>query len=239
MALSECPGCSGRMIGGVCRMCGHIDPNSANALPDGPAAQNNASLAQSDEVESLHTSHFQQTALTGIAMDRQRYRRFATNCGILLVVSYVVYNGLTWAAQWRQCSVDCQDKALRMARESRSLVDWFSNGYGYHFSAYDNNESFVRGSISQRIFGREIIGWKCRKVSDETYLVSCTYREEGRERGYYFEVNLNMGTVVDIFSDTALEKQYKDYGIHPDWKMVLTPDPEHSGVSAIDLRVAN
>jgi hypothetical protein len=76
-------------------------------------------------------------------------------------------------------------------------------------------------------------------VDDETYLVSCTYEERRQECGYYFQVNLNVGVVTDIFADTPLTKRYEGCGIHPDWKMVLTPSPESRNIQYMEVRVAD
>jgi hypothetical protein len=175
-------------------------------------------------------------------MNWQRIKRHALNGGILIIVGYSICIGLAWAADWREASITQSQKALRMAKDSRSLETWLRKEHGYQWSAYDNNESIVRvsiGSIRQHIITK-IVGWKSKKVSDETYLVSCTYYDQqGHERGYYFEVNLNVGSVTDIFSDTPMEKQFEEYGIHPDWKIVETPDSEYPNLRRLDLCVAD
>lgn len=173
-------------------------------------------------------------------MNSPQLRQFATIFGLLIVFGYFVYTSLSYAAHLQQDSAARELRAMQMAKSSRSLETWLSKDHGYTWSANDDNESVIRRAFwRQRELFAEIVGWKSQNVRGDTYLISCKYERDGQERGYYFEVNLNVETVIEIFADTALATKYEEFDVHPEWKIVETRDPEFPGASRLDLRVAD
>lgn len=54
----------------------------------------------------------------------------------------------------------------------------------------------------------QIIGWQAKKIDDKTYLVSYTASDGLGTKGFYFDININTGTVKHIADDPELQKKY-------------------------------
>ncbi|MBI4679783.1 MAG: DnaJ domain-containing protein [Nitrospirae bacterium] len=54
----------------------------------------------------------------------------------------------------------------------------------------------------------QIIGWKAKKMDDQTYLVSYTASDGLNTKGFYFDINTKTGTVRHIADHPELQKKY-------------------------------
>lgn len=54
----------------------------------------------------------------------------------------------------------------------------------------------------------QIIGWKAKKMDDQTYLISYTALDGLNTKGFYFDINTKTGTVRHIADHPELQKKY-------------------------------
>jgi hypothetical protein len=88
-------------------------------------------------------------------------------------------------------------KAINMVKFSRAIVNYTSAG-----ESIRNYLKTIKGYL-------KILGWKAKKVNDQTYLVSYTYEVDSGVKGYYFDVNMNANVVRRILlEDHELERIY-------------------------------
>ncbi len=86
-------------------------------------------------------------------------------------------------------------KAINMVKFSRAIVN------------YTSTEKSIRNYLKTINGYLKILGWKAKKVNDQTYLVSYTYEVDSGVKGYYFDVNMN-ANVVRRIEDHELERIY-------------------------------
>ena len=54
----------------------------------------------------------------------------------------------------------------------------------------------------------QVIGWQAKKMADQVYVVSYTASDGLNTRGFYFEVNLESGTVRNVANSPELQQKY-------------------------------
>jgi hypothetical protein len=89
-----------------------------------------------------------------------------------------------------------ENKAINMVKFSRAIVNYTNTG-----ESIRNYLKTIKGNL-------KILGWKAKKVNDQTYLVSYTYEVDSGVKGYYFDVNMNANIVRRILEDHELERIY-------------------------------
>ena len=82
-----------------------------------------------------------------------------------------------------------------------------------------SNEFFIQSWLKQRKGSLWIVGWQARKIDDQTYLVSYSFKgsddpiddvaEKHLKGGWLFEVNLDAEIVRNVSGDPFLEQLYK------------------------------
>jgi hypothetical protein len=88
-------------------------------------------------------------------------------------------------------------KAINMVKNSKAIVN-----YTYTDETIRDYLMTIKGYL-------KILGWKAKKVNDQTYLVSYTYEVDSGVKGYYFDVNMNANVVRRILlEDHELERIY-------------------------------
>ena len=89
-----------------------------------------------------------------------------------------------------------EEEAIVLAKLSRVLDE------------YSSAESVITDWLRKKKGNLRVIGWKARKITDQTYLVSYTFEQESGVRGYFFEVNLVAEIVRFVSEDPELSKKY-------------------------------
>ncbi len=84
--------------------------------------------------------------------------------------------------------------------------------------AKNSHEKEIRDFLSRQKGSLKVIGWKGKRIENNTYFVSFTYDMGAGEVGYFYEVILHGKIVRRIIGDTELEKKY---GIRD-----VTPEPK-------------
>ncbi len=91
---------------------------------------------------------------------------------------------------------EAEDKAIELVKKS------------YAIDRFSNVETLMRkwtDEISDKFL---IIGWKAKKMDDQTYLVSYTASDGLNTKGFYFDINTKTGTVRHIADHPELQKKY-------------------------------
>ncbi len=93
-------------------------------------------------------------------------------------------------------SKEAEEKAIELVKNSHA-IDRFSNV-----------DTLMR-KWTDEISGKfQIVGWKAKKMEDQTYLVSYTASDGLNTRGFYFDINTKSGTVRHIADHPELQKKY-------------------------------
>jgi hypothetical protein len=71
-----------------------------------------------------------------------------------------------------------------------------------------STESIVRIWTQENSDKLQIIGWKARKMDDEKYLVSFTAMDGAAPKGFYFDLDISTGEVVNLANRPELQKKY-------------------------------
>lgn len=91
---------------------------------------------------------------------------------------------------------EAEEKVIELVKKSHA-IDRFSNV-----------ETLMR-KWTDEISGKfQIIGWKAKKMDDQTYLVSYTASDGLNSKGFYFDINTKTGTVRHIADHPELQKKY-------------------------------
>ena len=93
-------------------------------------------------------------------------------------------------------SKETEEKAIELVKKSHA-VDRFSNV-----------ETLVKKWTDERSGKFQIIGWKAKKIDDQTYLVSYTASDGLNVTGFYFDINTRTGNVLHIADSPELQKKY-------------------------------
>ena len=71
-----------------------------------------------------------------------------------------------------------------------------------------STESIVRKWTVDNSDKLQIIGWKARKMDDEKYLISYVAMDGAMPKGFYFDLDIRTGEVVNLANRPDLQKKY-------------------------------
>jgi len=84
--------------------------------------------------------------------------------------------------------------------------------------AKNSYEGEIRDFLSRQKGSLKVIGWKAKRIENNTYFVSFTYDKGAGEVGYFYEVILHGEIVRRIIGDTELENKYGIPDVTPETK---------------------
>jgi len=71
-----------------------------------------------------------------------------------------------------------------------------------------STESIIRKWAENNSEKLQIIGWQARKMDDEKYLISYTAMDGVLPKGFYFDLDIRTGEVVNLANKPDLQKKY-------------------------------
>ena len=71
-----------------------------------------------------------------------------------------------------------------------------------------STESIIKKWTEDNSGKLQIIGWKARKMDDDKYLVSYIAMDGAVPKGFYFDLDINTGEVVNLANRPELQKKY-------------------------------
>lgn len=89
-----------------------------------------------------------------------------------------------------------ENKAIQLTKKSYAMGD------------YLNVETRIKDLLKSEKGALKIVGWRARKIDDQTFLISYTFDKGGGDIGYFFEVNLLAEIVRKVSGDPELMKKY-------------------------------
>lgn len=91
-----------------------------------------------------------------------------------------------------------------------------------HFSGSSNNTNDkIKNILEDKKGNFKVIGWKAKRIEENTYLVSFTYDENSKKYGWFFEVKPIGEIVRDVSLDQELMQRYNVV-----YKVTYTEDDE-------------
>ena len=101
-------------------------------------------------------------------------------------------------------------KAIQLAKDARTLFELFDHRLYTKLpqAKYLTNDSQICDELNKIKGDFQVIGWKAKKVDDDTYLVEYTIDRRGAVRGWPFEVKVSAGIVRYVIGDKELERKY-------------------------------
>ena len=91
---------------------------------------------------------------------------------------------------------EAEDKAIELVKKSH-VIDRFSDV-----------ETIMRKWKDENSDTLQIIGWKAKKMDEQTYLISYTASDGLNTRGFYFDINIQTGNVRHMADYPELQKKY-------------------------------
>jgi hypothetical protein len=73
---------------------------------------------------------------------------------------------------------------------------------------FSNVETIMKKWAEENSGKFQIVGWKAKRIDDRTYLVSYTASDGLSTKGFYFDIDINTGTVRHIAEHPELQKKY-------------------------------
>lgn len=89
-----------------------------------------------------------------------------------------------------------EEKAIEIVKRSEALLKRASV------------DAIVRKWTEENAAMLKIVGWQAKKMDEQKYLVSYTALDGGVSKGYYFELDVQSGTVMDLARNPELQKKY-------------------------------
>ncbi|MFQ5715006.1 MAG: hypothetical protein ACE5GU_13345 [Candidatus Scalinduaceae bacterium] len=94
---------------------------------------------------------------------------------------------------------------------------------------FHDTEDEIKQKLEEERVNIKIIGWKVRRVDEQTCLVSCTYEKGGKTFGWFFDVKSGGEIIRDVSSDQELMREYNvDYREEVQKKLSEKKDLKHT-----------
>jgi hypothetical protein len=78
----------------------------------------------------------------------------------------------------------------------------------YALDRFSDVEAIMRKWAEENSGKFQIVGWKAKRIDDRTFLVSYTASDGLSTKGFYFDIDVNTGTVRHIADHPELQKKY-------------------------------
>ncbi len=103
-------------------------------------------------------------------------------------------------------------KKQNLTQNESKLLELLNEKLIWIVKDFQDTEDGIKQKLEEERVNIKIIGWKVRRVDEQTYLVSYTYEKGGKTFGWFFDVKSGGKVIRDVSSDQELMRKYNvDY----------------------------
>ncbi len=103
-------------------------------------------------------------------------------------------------------------KKQNLTQNESKLLELLNEKLIWIVKDFQDTEDGIKQKLEEERVNIKIIGWKVRRVDEQTYLVSYTYEKDGKTFGWFFDVKSGGEVIRDVSSDQELMRKYNvDY----------------------------